>query len=234
MAGSSGTRGATALVGTGRLVGDALDTSWACQRMGVAPWRCASAPASAGRRSAPPALRSPLSAGARHTLCAPDYSTPPRRSSWTGSHARGHVPPACPAAAQGTAGDRLQDEAPGRQRLRSRLSTCRVHCRPCSRSRSTSHRAALPGTRTPRSLPVGLVQQVLRQGRCRTRVSYGSANATSASPSRVPSLPCPPAAITTNCLPSGRSRYVIGSAWPPAGNRPFHNSAPVSTSNARR
>src|SRR6516225_7568306 len=64
--------------------------------------------------------------------------------------------------------------------------------------------------------------------------SYGSANATSASPSLVPSLPCPPAAITTNCLPSGRSRYVIGSAWPLAGSRPFHNSAPVSLSNARR
>ena len=36
--------------------------------------------------------------------------------------------------------------------------------------------------------------------------SYGSVNATSASPSLVPSLPFPPAAITTNCLPSGRSR----------------------------
>src|SRR5215470_16199980 len=35
---------------------------------------------------------------------------------------------------------------------------------------------------------------------------YGSANATSESPSLVPSLPWPPAAMTMNCLPSGCRR----------------------------
>jgi len=37
-------------------------------------------------------------------------------------------------------------------------------------------------------------------------VRYGSANATTESPSLVPSLPCPPAAITTNCLPAALTR----------------------------
>ena len=36
--------------------------------------------------------------------------------------------------------------------------------------------------------------------------TYGSANATSESPSFVPSLPWPPAAMTMNCLPPGRRR----------------------------
>src|SRR5262249_40409288 len=41
-------------------------------------------------------------------------------------------------------------------------------------------------------------------------VHQGSANAISESPRVVPSLPCPPAAMTTYCLPF--SSYVIGIA----------------------
>src|SRR5690606_6887274 len=57
-----------------------------------------------------------------------------------------------------------------------------------------------------------------------------NANATTVSPSLVPSLPCPPAAITTNCLPW--STYDIGVACPPAGSSCCQRSLPVSVSNA--
>ncbi len=111
---------------------------------------------------------------------------------------------------------RDKDAASRRPRLpeqgRSRLLRC--PCRP-----ATPPRLSLPGDdsadlRTPASASswqsisgpdaVG-VQPAASASRPRAR-PYSRAKATSESPSVVPSMPCPPAAITTNCLPSARMR----------------------------
>ena len=59
-----------------------------------------------------------------------------------------------------------------------------------------------------------------------------TANATTESPCLLPSLPWPPAQITTYCLPPALN--VIGVACALAGSSAFQTSVPVSTSNARR
>src|SRR5487761_2261616 len=65
----------------------------------------------------------------------------------------------------------------------------------------------------------------------RARVTYGSANATTESPIFEPALPCPPAQMTTYCLPPMEN--VIGVACAEAGRSPAHSSFPESTSKAR-
>src|SRR5581483_5890047 len=78
------------------------------------------------------------------------------------------------------------------------------------------------------------VEDAWRQtgGVLRSYFKSGSAKATTASPSFVPSLPCPPAQIRTYCFPL--TSYVMGTAWAPAGSAAFHSTLPVSMSNARR
>src|SRR6185369_10875101 len=71
-----------------------------------------------------------------------------------------------------------------------------------------------------------------RRGQASGCRSYGRANATIASPrdsSRI--VGCPPAATTRYCLPF--ISYVIGVAFPAAGNAARQSSSPVSTLNAR-
>src|SRR5690606_42036117 len=57
------------------------------------------------------------------------------------------------------------------------------------------------------------------------------AYATTASPNFVPSLPSPPAAMTTNCLPS--RTYDMRVACPPAGSSSCQRNLPASVANAR-